>query len=952
MANTAVSIGKIANNREFLEHFLKVNRTRLKLTYESLNNLQQDFLDVLPLLFQINHADLPGYVSEHTPSGISNYAPDNASLKALNRQFPEFKLQRRACLQMDILAMFCMGSSGTIAYSNKSDFDIWLIHAPHLSEDALQELGEKAALIEQWAEQLRLEVHFFIFDAQTFKNGQHDSLSTESSGTAQHYLLLDEFYRSSLLLAGCYPVWWLVPPDKEAEYEDYVQGLLQTAQIESSDFVDFGNVANIPADEFFSAAVWQLYKGLSSPFKSVLKLLLMEVYASEYPQIELLSMRYKKSIYQKETDFISLDPYIMLYKKIEEYLMIRMEKERIELFRKCFYFKLNLRMSQQVKASNSSWRRDLLQEMLLDWGWSQDKLTSLDAQEHWRINDVMSERKVLVKAFSDSYRFLSEFARRQSEVSRVSQTELNVLGRKLYAAFERKTSKIDIINRGIAPDIRENELSFIHAKQSDGQENWLVYINHIEKQELDKTSNKASPLKRCQSLIELLSWCHFNQIIDSNTAISVQSYNHSLDAKGFKEIFAAIDGLFPKGQLIKSDFSELNQAACIKKAGLFINIGLKTQIASDDETHYLAGKRVDALSYGGIRENLAKTFDLIISTSWEEILVYRYTGIKGLIQCLCDYLQWAPVQKGQSPPKVNCYSFASSYANTIARRIEQLFTSIINAYYSQPFSENTRYVLMIENQYFIFEHISGSLKYQEASSQAALTKALSTAKKSFSPVVFDNGGSWNSPLAKIYSMNQAQTIQMFFQVDNKVVSLYIIDEKGSLFTQTMPFYDSRSLINHFKLFFDSSIERRNSLLGNESMSSGEISIEFYLLDKNKEQTYRATHIELKPEPYTRNYLNIEVMGDLDDKQQTTLTVFCEDNEFSSLEYGNELFTVVARHVLEQRSSGLSYPIYITDIDLSRSLLYDHESENIQTLHFLTYKKRIEDKLNTALQSLT
>ena len=128
-------------------------------------------------------------------------------------------------------------------------------------------------------------------------------------------------------------------------------------------------------------------------------------------------------------------------------------------------------------------------------------------------------------------------------------------------------------------------------------------------------------------------------------------------------------------------------------------------------------------------------------------------------------------------------------------------------------------------------------------------------------------------------------------------------------------------------------------------------IEFYQLKKNHLNQYATTNIEIKPDMKDRNYFNIQAMGNLYENNKTTLCIYCDDQEFSSLEHGNDLFKAVAQHVLNGRASGQTYPIYITDIDLSRSLLFDPEVNSLQTTHYLKYKKRIEDKLNAALTKL-
>jgi adenylate cyclase class 1 len=48
---------------------------------------------------------------------------------------------------------------------------------------------------------------------------------------------------------------------------------------------------------------------------------------------------------------------------------------------------------------------------------------------------------------------------------------------------------------------------------------------------------------------------------------------------------------------------------------------------------------------------------------------------------------------------------------------------------------------------------------------------------------------------------------------------------------------------------------------------------------------------------------------------------------------------------------MRYPIYITDIDLSHRLAGVAGADQLQTVHYLEYKKLIEDQLNRALAAL-
>ncbi len=119
-----------------------------------------------------------------------------------------------------------MGSAGSVAYSTSSDLDIWLCHRSGLKSGEIGELQQKATALEQWGATLGLEVHFFLIDTEGFRRGEGSPISTESCGSIQHHLLLEEFYRTGLYIAGKFPVWWLVPSHQERFYKDYVAHLI------------------------------------------------------------------------------------------------------------------------------------------------------------------------------------------------------------------------------------------------------------------------------------------------------------------------------------------------------------------------------------------------------------------------------------------------------------------------------------------------------------------------------------------------------------------------------------------------------------------------------------------------------------------------------------------------------------------------------------------------------
>jgi len=199
------------------QHFIQLNQSRYQRTLAALSERQQQFLALLPLLFHVNHPMLPGYISHLTPAGVQGFTPSKEDIRIAKVVARSFTYQRDLVDKANVIeALFVMGSLGTIAQADNSDIDVWVCHTENLSKTELLELQEKCSALSRWATHvIHIETHFFLMEAKKFRQGQQTLLTNESSGTAQHFLLLDEFYRTAVWLAGRLPLWWFVPVDQE-----------------------------------------------------------------------------------------------------------------------------------------------------------------------------------------------------------------------------------------------------------------------------------------------------------------------------------------------------------------------------------------------------------------------------------------------------------------------------------------------------------------------------------------------------------------------------------------------------------------------------------------------------------------------------------------------------------------------------------------------------------------
>jgi len=950
-------IPKISSNqnedrhyKEIKQRFEKLNAQRLKRSFLDMRQNQRQFIELLPVLFHVNHPILPGYVSKETPAGIPNYSVSNGSINRLKKHFKSFELKKRAYRKFDILAIYLMGSSGSIAYSKQSDFDIWLCHESNLNAVQLKELQNKAESVEHWAKELGVEANIYLVDPVKFKRGEIGQLSSESSGSALHYLLLEEFYRTSLLLAGRYPSWWLVPPDKEAQYDELVETFQRQRFIHAQEHIDFGGLHKIPAEEFYGASLWLLYKGINSPYKSILKIMLMQAYASEYPNIEMIALRYKQAIYDDNIDINALDPYLMMLDKVEEFLVQKNELERLDLVRRSFYFKVDISLSDESKgggAREKDWRVEALIERVNKWPWLSGKLVLLDSRNEWNVNRVMEERAILIDEFTRSYHFLSDFARESSLDSHlIKQSDLNVLGRKLYAAFERKAGKIDIIHQGITDDLFESHLSIHQFYGDDNTESWMIFSGIVDEKEIAL----KSPIKRTYDLMELITWCFFNKLFNNKTIIALYADRSDLSEREILQTIQSMEKLFPDDSFKNASFNDFSRPEKVAAVGTYINLGVDPLSEYTKRGQQIASNRTDALRFGGMWDNLALSLEQVIVTSWQEVLTFRYFGVKGLMNCLRDYLQWAPPSKGQRPPRLNAHSYSSYRGPSIALRIENVFEQVISFFYTQPTNIAKQYILGVQWDYYILKIEDDNLQYYAAGSLERLLEHLSSPQSIFYLTEFDIEADKDSDLPIIYSVNKPGVVQCFYRVKKNKAKIYMLDEKGSLFYQEDDFYDAYSLVKHLQQFLSSVHQRMNFLNSAEDYQLNYELVEFYKIGYSEyDGSYLEQHMinrYVRPSQYT----SLQVIGDMIDTV-AVFTIYCEGREFSSLEFGGKLYTEVAKHIVNKRSSGGKYPIYITDMDLSKSLL-DMDIRELQTFHYLKYKKEIELYLSVALKALS
>jgi adenylate cyclase class 1 len=924
--------------------FLGIQRERLRRIEAELTPAQSDYVNLLPLLFHINHPLLPGFISSEAPAGVVDYSPSKAVLRTARKLSRSFSYKKRARRRYPIQGLYIMGSIGSIAHTFISDFDVWLCYDPKLSPEQLAALQEKRIKLEKWAKELELEVHIFVMDVDAFRQGGRETLSRESSGTTQRHLLLEEFYRTGILLAGRYPIWWLVPPEEERNYNEYVHMLLQRRFVDPRDCLDFGGLEDTPADEFFGAAHWQLYKGIEAPYKALLKLLLIEAYSRDFPDIRWLCQITKESLYSGNLNTNDLDPYVLLYRRVEQYLLERGQRERLELARRCFYFKTEQTLGRVYVRKEESWQRELLRSLATEWGWDKARLITLDTRNNWKIDQVLNERNTLVRELTRSYRVLTEFSRTHASSGQIDPEELNLLGRKLFTALEKQPGKIDSINPGISRNLVEKHLSLHFSTRADGGELWTLYRGEVN----EEASPSESPVKTTASLLEMLSWIHLNGLANRSTVIALFPVESPVAPRELHSLLNSLRRDYTFSHPMQVDMKTLSAPAYATSCTLFINTGIDPMAHLSKEGKQLTSDRSDPLSFGANHSCLAKSVDVLLTTSWGEVLLTQQQRTSGLAEALCHYLRLTlQIRPQAEAPEVKAFGFASIRAASIAQRVARLFNDVCRSLGPRGSGSDGRYLFQADDDFYLVQQTADDFGYLALGSQEELLEELAQPQYRFRPIIIDQGLLDETPLPTVVRLNREDVIQLFYYRGKGEITLYVLDEQGALFTQIIRGGTEHYLLDRQQRFFNE-LNMLRSLRSEQHAHLQLLSVpEYYRLSRDRNGNWQ---VEERSPPRSRiaeDHLDLRLITEGLNLHQSPHLLICGDREFSSVVYGEGLFHEAARHIVDLRGAQDLYPIYLTGLEFSSS----SSESGWSTIELLNLKKRLERRFNQALDEI-
>ncbi len=535
--------------------FAAYNRHRQQMAYQAAPKNAPIALGFVPMLLHYNHASLPCHIeAPGGAGGIEAFELTDDMRQAASVMLPDWRgvekdLNFWKPQKPLVESLLLMGSTGTAAQSASSDYDYWaVVDRKKLNPHEEEWLQRKLGAMEHWAmERHQMEIHFFITDINQVRANDFGSVDKESAGSSQARLLKEEFYRTCIYAAGKYPAWWLIPPGaSESEGEALLKSLHGSFEVDLRRYINLGMVTGIGSGELFGAALWQINKAMSSPFKSVLKIALLETLIDPEGDKTLLCDELKRNVLNNETGE-GLDPYLVMMNRILDFYGRKKRFEVVDLLRKCFYNKVKVKVTPALrKKPNLTYKEEAMLHYVDKWGWDDARAGLMNGYEEWNF-EMMAKLGTELHAFLiDTYRRVTDELKGREEVkSRITQEDLTVLGRKIFSFYKRKPGKIDPVKKASDDALRQESLTFMAEVKMGRKPVWAVCRGNVSTDVARRVNVEHTVIRKSASLAELVCWLTVNQVIDAGTFVHLIPNPLPVHLKTIQDLVKAVAEFMP-----------------------------------------------------------------------------------------------------------------------------------------------------------------------------------------------------------------------------------------------------------------------------------------------------------------------------------------------------------------------------------------------------------------------
>jgi adenylate cyclase class 1 len=627
------------NNRQL---FLRYNQFKTQRILETLSPNDRLVFTIIPRLLHINQKGLPGYIEGDTPCGILNFKINQECQMAAERLFPKTIMRVGENHSPFINTVLLMGSTGSMAQSQKSDLDFTLLVDKHsVSAERLELFDKKLRSIEEWTwNTFKLEIHFFNNDILDVKNNIFGESDSESTGSALAKLLKEEMYRTAVITGGKLPFWWIVPLNTDDQMYKKLYHLVQSNQtlLNPDDFLDIGNVDDISQGEFFGGSIWALIKSFKAPFKTLIKMGLLEEYMFNDTKSNLLCHEIKKKVFSG-IDYEKIDTYKILFERVERYFLASKTEREVDALRIAFYLKTGSKVNDyELGHGSTDPNKKMLIKMINGWGWTAETVDKLNSYLDWQMMKKVALGNRMNQILMNSYKKISEAnSKLDPEESLITERDTHLLGRKLFSFYRKTLNKVENLFALVDGETSEKELTFLkHQTSLTDKGTWyLIRGKTLAMLDLIPPDNI---IKKASTLQFLIAFTCFNNLYNDDTVLLLRAEQQSIKDQDLRTLLSELSNFMAQVNISDISNEDLLANAYIQQVFVIVDfgnpipkeitIGNINECKTKKEYSRFINKRIERI----------ESVITIYLTSWGELFCKTYSGINCIKRSLKDIL--------------------------------------------------------------------------------------------------------------------------------------------------------------------------------------------------------------------------------------------------------------------------------------------------------------------------
>lgn len=883
--------------------YLKWNSFQLNRLPELVESENSRYISLLPFFLQINNKLMPGYVGRDAPVGVYGYKPSKKTLyeaRSLNTKFryqPESVSKNPAIDSVFFQKQLIDGK-----------IRCWIFYRASFNKRQMLALEKKVNKISQWFSARGLKLEFVCLSDLNFRNNKSAKFYQNNKA-----IFLDYFYSEVILLAGKYPLWWLVPGSKEHEYAAYIEHIKHVRFVDNDEFIDLGSTGGIDSSELIKHAIEIVQKIKLSPEICLVKLLIIDQKNNRLPELDGVSNRIKKLLYQNETT------------TTPESVMAKIMHDALERYKNKAHAMPPQRLFSRLKLISGSLNKKIVDEFLGD-----DTVPESSAQG---IESIIAYLNFFKAVSHEVRKVFSNIVTQYNASQSVHDLDQNLalLSRNMLVFLSENSDRVPLYNNKEKIDIILERILLRHEIISDTEDHWSLIL------QLDDGTEKI--IDGFNNLLALLVWCWLNRVVNHSTQVSIDCPIQQIKQTQARYVLEVLLQQFNPQMVSDIPAQAFENPVHPLQAMIFLSF-----IPTNSHEQLLVRESDNPFEVAKPSTNLISHCEQLIINSWGDVYTKTFKGDMGVLMCLCEWTHNAPLNELKMPPPFSAFGHGTGESTYLAQRVTQIYKEMLSFYY-QNREENGRFILKLESDYYVILVNDFKLKPLKLGNLKVLINYLEASLDVFQATALETLAYAEHPLREIYQANKNNKVQVFFQLINRRYYTWVLDEKGSLWADAVQAHDREGYIAHWFCLFKNIHKRLAALQMEESASA---CLEIRQISINQLGGFEFYSVAADTLYSDNNFIELKIS--IKNKNgQDQLSLLCDGQAFNFQDFENNALIECVKYIAARIIREGSLPVYITDIDIPIRLYNLQKVELIQTSHILKFKRNFEHKIFNLLE---